>query len=46
MASQEKSVNSAVYIIFTFILPWIDNFTFGPCLDEDGKGLRGSGGII
>ena len=46
MASQEKSANSVVYTIFTFILPWIDNFASGPCLDEDGKGLRGSGRII
>ena len=32
MASQEKSVNSVVYIIFTFVLPWIDNFVSGLCL--------------
>jgi hypothetical protein len=34
MSSQEKSVNSVVYIIFTFVLPWIDNFLSGLCLHE------------
>ena len=37
MVSQEKSVNSVVYTIFTFVLPWIDNFVSGLCLHKMGS---------
>lgn len=40
MASQEKSVNSVVYTIFTFVLPSIDNFVSWLCLHEKGPSVQ------